>query len=391
METKQKKQGDNTRRGTRGSAAKQPQTRQGRPASQQTRQRPAGERRADVAQEVYRPTDQRRRPGASQTPERRRAQSSTPRKRPQDTAISDRQRQTSRAKQAQRRRRRTPRRPTPAVVYTQPAAFNRNRLLMQMLIVTAVVLALVMGLSIFFRVKNVTVSGANAYSAWTIREASGIEEGDKLLTFSRARAAAKIEAELPYVKDVRIGIKLPDTVNIIIEEYDVVYSIQSSDSLWWLITSGGKVLEQTDGGTANSYTKVLGVTLESPVVNELGVAAKTEAEVPDTTEETTGESATVSAVVTAQDRLDAALQILQALERNDVVGEAASVDVSDLSDIILWYGTQFQVELGDVSNMVDKIASMKAAINDEELKNGYGILDVSFTYWEDMVGYTPFE
>ena len=393
MDTKQKKQGARSRRDTRTAPAKQPDARQRRQAPQQTHQRPAGEPRTDAAQEVYRPAQQARRTAPAQTPERRRLQEGQRRPHPaaNEKQRNDRQRQQSRARQAQRRRKRTPRRPTPAVVYTQPAAFNRNRLLMQILIVTAVVLAFVMGLSIFFKVKNVTVAGANAYSAWTIREASGIEDGDKLLTFSRGMAAAKIEAELPYVKHVRIGIKLPDTVNIIIEEYDVVYSIQSSDDLWWLITSGGKVLEQTDGGTASTYTKVLGVTLESPVVNEQGIAAGTAAEAVTSTEESTGEAATASRTVTSADRLNAALEILQALEANDIVGEAASVDVSDLDDIVLWYGTQFQVELGDTSNMVDKLAAMKAAINDEELKNGYGILDVTFTTWEDMVGYTPFE
>ena len=131
---------------------------------------------------------------------------------------------------------------TPAVIYTQPRAFNRDRLLVQLLTVMAVVLALVLGLSVFFKVKVITVSGAEVYGAWTVREASGISEGDNLLTFGRARAAGKITAKLPYVKSARIGIKLPDTVNIEIEEEDVVYAIKSSDGIWYLMNSEGKVV-----------------------------------------------------------------------------------------------------------------------------------------------------
>ncbi len=273
---------------------------------------------------------------------------------------------------------------TPAVVYTQPKAFNRDRLLVQLLTVLAVVLALVMGLSVFFKVKVVTVSGADVYSAWTIREASGISEGDNLLTFSRARASGQILAKLPYVKTARIGIKLPDTVNIEIEEENVVYSIQADDGVWWLITSSGKVVEQTTAGNAENYTQVLGVTISSPQPGEI---AKAREETPASTEET-GE--TVSISVTGAQRLSAALEILAELENNDIVGQAASVNVTRLDDIILWYGTQYQVNLGGTNDLAYKIATM----NDTILQlSDYqtGILDLSFTTWKTQVGFTPFE
>ena len=302
-------------------------------------------------------------------------------------AAKARQRRQARAQQQTK----AARRPAPAVIYTQPAAFNRNRLLMQLLIVTAVVLALVMCLSIFFKVETITVYGANVYSAWTVREASGIAEGDNLLTFSIPRACAQIRANLPYVDTVRIGIKLPDTVNIVIEELDVVYAIQSYDGLWWLINSEGKVIEPTDGGTAGSYTKVLGVTLDSPMVGETGTARETVTAATAQTDASGEVVGTEPVVVTGAERLQVALQILQELEANDIVGEAASVDVTDLTDIQLWYGQQYQVELGDSSNLSYKIASMYAVINKSEMSTGYGVLDVSFTLWPDEVGYTPFE
>lgn len=273
---------------------------------------------------------------------------------------------------------------TPAVIYTQPRAFNRDRLLVQLLTVMAVVLALVLGLSVFFKVKVITVSGAEVYGAWTVREASGISEGDNLLTFGRARAAGKITAKLPYVKSARIGIKLPDTVNIEIEEEDVVYAIKSSDGIWYLMNSEGKVVEQSTSGSAKSYTQVLGVTLSAPVVGEPGIAAE---EVPTETDES-GEYIPVT--LTGAQRLSAALEILQALEENDIVGQAASVDVTRLNDIILWYGTQYQVNLGDNTNLFYKIACMNDVIlqlSDYQT----GILDVSFTTWKEQVGYTPFE
>lgn len=273
---------------------------------------------------------------------------------------------------------------TPAVVYTQPKAFNRDRLLVQLLTVLAVVLALVMGLSVFFKVKAVTVSGAGVYSAWTVREASGISEGDNLLTFSRARASGQILAKLPYVKSARIGIKLPDTVNIEIEEENVVYSIQAVDGVWWLITSGGKVVEQTTAANAENYTQILGVTIAAPLPGEIARAK----EAPPASTDESGETVPLS--VTDVQRLSAALEILVELEKNDIVGQAASVNVTRLDDIILWYGTQYQANLGDTNDMAYKIATMSDTIlqlSDYQT----GILDLSFTTWKTQVGFTPFE
>lgn len=286
-----------------------------------------------------------------------------------------------------------PQRPAKPVVYTQPKVFNRNRLLIQLVSVVAVVVALIMCLSIFFRVKTITVTGANAYSAWAVREASGIQEGDYLMTFSKARACAKIKAELSYVDRVRIGIKLPDTVNIVIEEIDVVYAIQDSDGIWWLMTSDGLIMEQADSAKAGEFTKVLGVKISQPEPEKQAVAYQELPEAGAAAQETTPEGETVGPtplIVTEQQKLYAALEILRALELNEVVGEAASVDVSDLTRIELWYGTRYKVNLGENVDMDYKIACLKYTVNSLSDYDS-GELDISFTTWKEQVTYTPFE
>ena len=301
----------------------------------------------------------------------------------EDAAARAEQRRKERAARAEKKRKQAERNDTPAVIYTQPAAFSRDRLLIQLLTVTAVVAALVLGMSVFFKVKTVTVAGAETYSAWAIREASGISEGDNLLTFSKAKASAKIQASLAYVDDVRIGIKLPDTVIIYIEEMDVAYAIESTQGDWWLINSGGRVVEQITSVEAKNHTQVLGVMLEDPQPGSDAVAANA---VPQETLES-GEP--VPMTVSGEQRLSSCLQILKALEANDIVGQAASVDVSDLEDVMLWYGSQYEVLLGNTADMEYKIACMNDAIlamSDYQS----GILDISFTHWQDQVGYTPF-
>ena len=301
----------------------------------------------------------------------------------EDAAAKAEKRRKERAERAEKKRKLAQRNDTPAVIYTQPMAFSRDRLLIQLLTVTAVVAALVLGMSVFFKVETITVAGAETYSAWAIREASGINEGDSLLTFSKAKASAKIQAKHAYVDDVRIGIKLPDTVIIYIEELDVAYAVESTQGDWWLINSQGRVVEQITEKESNNHTQVLGVMLQEPQTGSNAVAAN---EVP---QETLASGEPVPLSITGEQRLSAALQILKALEANDIVGEAASVNVSDLDDIMLMYGSQYEVLLGSTDRMEHKIACMNDAILQMSDYQA-GILDISFEHWTDQVGYTPF-
>lgn len=267
-----------------------------------------------------------------------------------------------------------PRRATPEVVYTPARPFQRNKLILHILTIAAVAFAVFIGLSIFFKVDTITVIGCEKYSAWTVVEASGIEEGDSLLFFGEAAAASKVIDALPYVNSVRFEVKLPGKVNIIIEEAPVAYSIQDTGGNWWLITAQGRMAEKVDSATAGRHTAVTGVILTAPTVGANAVAAQQQ---------------TAGSVITGADRLTAALNILQMLEKNELLGVAASINVSNLQALELWYGTRFQVKLGNSENLDYKLAALKSTVA-ELTEYQTGILDVSFTTFPDSVGYMKF-
>ena len=304
------------------------------------------------------------------------------------TGTAVRQRTAARSSAGRVRRRTEQPQPTPDVVYTPAKPFSRSRLLLQLATVLAVVLALTMGLSVFFKVKTVTVSGSEKYSPWMIKEASGIEEGDNLLSFGSIRACGRIIAELPYVESVRIGIKLPDTVNIEIKELDMVYSIRDSSGLWWLMTAQGKMVEQVDSATAGGYTQVTGVLLDMPQIGGQAVAAE-----PKNTQSAAGEEPelTIPVVVTNQDRLNTAMEIMQYLEENGIIGQITTINVDDLANLRMQYnGEQYEIRLGDATRLNYKIDLMYQAIN--SLKEyDTGLLDISFDLMEDKVIYEPGE
>lgn len=271
---------------------------------------------------------------------------------------------------------------TPEVVYTPPVPINRKKLLIRLGTVLAAALALFLGCTIFFRVKDVVVTGTERYTAWSVREASGIEEGKSLLTFGKTGAAGRIMENLRYIKSVRIGITLPDTVNIYVEELDVVYGVQDAESGWWLLSSDGRVVEQTNESKARETTLLKGFRLENPKVGDSAKAQEPEQ----------AEGTETPVLITDQERLEAALSVVTQLERNEILGEAASVDVTDPANIQLWYADDYQVLLGDPDRMDEKIMMMNRVIRQHEQEGGYqsGVLDITLTTTPDGVGYTPF-
>ena len=287
------------------------------------------------------------------------------------------------------------------VIYTPPKPFKRGRFILHLVTVAAVVFAIVLGMSIFFKVENVQVSGCEKYSPWEISEASGIEIGSNLLGVSRAQVSGNIISNLPYVDKVRVGIILPDTVNIQITELDIAYSVQDVQGYWWLMNSDGKIIEEVNAVTAKDYTQVLGVLLEVPEVGQQALAHESDlvtvplvdaetGEIPEETEAATDETKeSITVDITASQRLQAAISVLQTLSTNSISGQIDSVDVTDLKAIELWYDERFQINLGDTMRLDYKISALRATIGKMEAYES-GHLDLSFTNWADKVGYTPF-
>ncbi len=267
----------------------------------------------------------------------------------------------------------------PEVVYTQAKPFQRRRFALHLLTVFAVVIAVFMGISVFFKVEKVMVVGASKYSADTVWDASGVKRGDSLLFFGEAAASSRIQEKLPYVNKVSFGIELPGTVTIYVEEVPVVYAIMEQGGNWWLMSADGKLVEQTDSARANQCTRILGVEIVDPKLGERAVAFEVPRE-PGSTQPVT---------ILASDRLNTALEIVKELEVNEIFGKIATVNVEKLQDLEVWYGTQFQVKLGDTGRLDYKVLALKQAVAKLENQPA-GLLDISYTVNPDEIVYEPF-
>lgn len=256
-------------------------------------------------------------------------------------------------------------RTAPEVVYLPPKPFKRSRFILHLATVVAIVVAIMLGLSIFFKVEKFEVVGAEQYTPWQIQEASGIKVGEQLLSFGVAKASGKITNALPYVKYVRIGVRLPDTVRIEIVETKVAYAIQDQDNTWWLMDALGKILEQCPEEKHKEHTVVTGLRLSSPAVGQQAVALEPE-ELP------TDEAGNpIPVTVTAAQRLMAIKDLAKHLENNSIIGQVASIDVTDLYEMSLWYEDTFHVLLGDTTQLELKIRYLKGFVDDYSVNRPY--------------------
>jgi len=220
------------------------------------------------------------------------------------------------------------------------------------MIMLAVVAAILLGITLFFKVNTIEVRGNSVYDAQTVIAASGLEQGDNLLAVSRAAVAARIEVALPYVEHVRITRVLPDTVVLEITESQSVFSVSSDTGEYWLMNFSGKLLETVTQEEAQSHPAITGFTVTAPEAGTKAVSA-------------------------SGDSLDATLTLLSSLQGTGLTDKFTRIDVSKSYDVVAWYGDQFEIQFGTTQEMEYKIKYLQAVLQ-ELTQYQTGTIDLTF-------------
>lgn len=315
--------------------------------------------------------DRRRKTGRAGTPDR------------EERKLRVQQRRKAKIKNPPRQQRviRPPREEIPSIIYTAPKPMRRGLFAWKLVSMAAVVAAVFLGLSVFFRVDTITVAGADKYTPWMIREASGVATGDALLSISEARVASRIISGLPYIGEVKVSRKLPGTVEIQVIELQVTYSIEDENGGWWLISSGGRAIESVNLETALGYTRVEGLAIRTPNPGDQVQAIPGRIIDP-------GEGTAVEMDQSdADQQLNALITIMTALEHNRIIGQINLIDMTRITDIRLEYPQLLTVRLGDDRQLEYKVSYLAAALEKLEA-NQSGELDLSLEYTEKAV-FTP--
>lgn len=199
---------------------------------------------------------------------------------------------------------------------------NRGRFgflykLLSTLIIFAAILA---GCVVFFRVNTMVVEGNNRYTAEEIIAASGVQQGDNLFTLNKSKMVSQILTRLPYVDDLSINRKLPDTLIFYVTESVPVAWIESGGT-YWLLDHRCKILEAGDSSITQGLPEVIGLTpVDATVGNRLTVNPE------------------------EQNKLDRLREFFAAIAGRQMTGSLTSfIDLSSENEIRFGYGDNLTV------------------------------------------------
>lgn len=144
---------------------------------------------------------------------------------------------------------------------------NRGRFggLYKLLSILLIFAAILVGCIIFFRVNVMVVAGNVRYTQDEIIAAAGVKQGDNLFTLNKYQIANRILTQLPYVDDVAISRKLPDTLIFDVTESTGTAWLESGGA-YWLLDDKCKLLEVGDAALVQGKPQVLGLTAVNPTV-----------------------------------------------------------------------------------------------------------------------------
>ena len=221
---------------------------------------------------------------------------------------------------------------------------------LSMLLVCAVI---VVALTLFFRVNVIAVSGEQRYTEEEVREATQVAMGDNLFLLNKYTAANNILSALPYVEEIRINRKLPDTLVVEVRECGDPLAIEQEGYVW-LVSPAGKIVDQKTAGETEGYLLVDGCQLLAPTVGTPIALAS----------EYAGQQQSL-------------MELITALEKADMIQQATAIHLEDLSVMTMDYAGRFKVEMPYNADYPRKLRALQAVIDNLET-NQTGVVQLTW-------------
>ena len=215
------------------------------------------------------------------------------------------------------------------------------KLLSILIICTAIIVAL----TLFFRVDTIVVSGQERYTSQEIQDATGIAQGDNLFLLNKYDVAQNIVKALPYVEEIRISRKLPDTLLIEVRECGTPLALVQDGSAW-LISPGGKIVEQKSAAEVGDSGIIDGCKLLAPSVGT-PLALATE----------------------YADQQTSLLELLAALEDAGMLKQVDAIHLDDAGKVIMDYAGRFTVEMPYNADYAMKLKALRLSLESGKIQD----------------------
>lgn len=200
---------------------------------------------------------------------------------------------------------------------------------------------IVLSLTVFFPIEQVTVKGAERYTQDEVLAQCTIDKGENLFLADTDTAKKMLEQNLPYIYTAKIHRRLPSTVEITVTESQPSYHIQNKDKTYILLDDNLKVLEA-------SAKEKGGITVKKAEIKNA---------VPGQTIE-----------FADGDAGDCLAQMAQVIKENSLT-EITAIYSNNLSDNYVVYENRIDFKLGTCDNLEGKIYQGLAACEELNKSN----------------------
>ncbi len=218
---------------------------------------------------------------------------------------------------------------------------NKKKKIIFLSVFVLLALSVLAGLSVtvWFPVKNVQISGSEMYSDIELVSALDISDKENLLLLNQESLLAKLQENFPYIKNLTLKKKLPDTAVIKVSDVKNFYSFTKGEETF-ITDSTLRVLE---GEIKTTVTPVL-VNCDW---NKKGNTIEFE----------------------NKEYLKTISYLFSEFEAKNIAFN--SVSFSSIGDVTVKIDSRFEVELGDKDKIDEKLPRLYAMLNEiEENKQG---------------------
>ena len=210
-----------------------------------------------------------------------------------------------------------------------------------LLIIGGIVFALV---SPIFNIKEIQVNNNNQIATETIVSLSQLQIGQNLFRFNKNKVEKEIKTN-PYVESVSVKRKIPNTIEITIEERNRNYNVEFLNGYAY-INNQGYILEISEQKL--DLPVIIGISTEQEQIVE-GNRLNTE----------------------DLEKLETVIQIMNICKNYELDQKVSTIDITNKSDYIIYMEEEKKtIHLGDESNLSNKMLYVPTILQENQGKEG---------------------
>lgn len=205
-------------------------------------------------------------------------------------------------------------------------------------------------LTVFFRIDTIVINGEHLYVDKQIIERCGVAYGDNLFMVNEGKINEMLTKGMPYIKSITIEREMPDTLIINVVSAEPCAAIPYGDA-YVIIDRDGKILDNKAPKLKDGVALVNGLKAVEPIA---------------------GEQVVISGDGNTQDLLEITKGIA-----DSGIEKITEINFIKKDSFQLTYDNRITLELGNMTDITEKLARAKVTIRDEVSMYFDGILDLS--------------